>query len=145
MLITPRRLAVSLVLVAAMAGCSSGEDTAAPTVAPGTPAASAAPADTATPAAPSEPAAPAVRTIDVAFEAGKVTGTGPRVEVALGEKVIIRVRSDVAEEVHVHGYDLMADVAAGGTAEIPLTASIPGGFEVELEGLGKTLFQLRVS
>jgi hypothetical protein len=88
---------------------------------------------------------PSLRTIDVTVAGGAVTGTSGREQVKLGESVVIRVTSDVAEEVHVHGYDVKADVAACSTAEIPLTASIPGGFEVELEGSGKTLFQLRVA
>ena len=76
---------------------------------------------------------------------GTVSGTDGREEVRLGEQVVVRVTSDVDEEVHVHGYDLMADVAAGQTVEIPLTADVPGVFEVELEDSGQQLFQLRVS
>ncbi|MBC7373896.1 MAG: hypothetical protein H7323_07895 [Frankiales bacterium] len=88
---------------------------------------------------------PTPRVIAVAVAGGMVTGVDSRVAARLGEQLVVRVTSDVADEVHVHGYDLRADVAAGGTVEIPLTAAIPGGFEVELEGSGQTLFQLRVS
>ena len=66
-------------------------------------------------------------------------------ELRLGEQVVLRVSSDVAEEVHVHGYDLEQAVPAGGSADIPLTASIPGVFEVELHESGKALYQLRVA
>ena len=88
---------------------------------------------------------PTVRVIDVTVAGGTVSGVSSRVEAALGERLVIRVTSDVADEVHVHGYDQRAVVPAGGTAEIPLTADIPGGFEVELEESGRTLFQLRVA
>ena len=47
--------------------------------------------------------------------------------------VVITVTSDVADEVHVHGYDLMADVAPGAPATIRFTADAPGRFEIELE------------
>ncbi len=36
-----------------------------------------------------------------------------RAEANKGDPVVVIVRSDVADEVHVHGYDLMADVAPG--------------------------------
>ena len=43
------------------------------------------------------------------------------------------VKSDVADEVHLHGYDISRDVPAGGTVRISFTATLPGRFEVELE------------
>lgn len=144
------RARAGAVLTAAvvMTGCTgTGQDTTTPR----------APAQTAAPTAPSPstvasvapspmpPPTPTARLLDVVFAGGEVSGIDPRVPVKLGEKLLIRVTSDVADEVHVHGYDLYGEVAAGGTVEIPMTASIPGGFEVELEKLGKTLFQLRVS
>jgi heme/copper-type cytochrome/quinol oxidase subunit 2 len=59
--------------------------------------------------------------------------------------VTVRVTSDVADEIHVHGYDLKQDVEAGSTAEISFTADIPGVFEVELENAGFKLADLEVS
>ena len=88
---------------------------------------------------------PSARVIDVTLAGGTVTGVSSRVEAALGERLVIRITSDVADEVHVHGYDERATVPAGGSVEIPLTADIPGGFEVELEESGRLLFQLRVA
>lgn len=84
------------------------------------------------------------RDIDVEYANGEVTG-GVRTEtVRVGDKVRLRVTSDVAEEVHVHTYDIMKDVAAGQTAEIDLTATIPGRHDVELEKKGKPLLVLEV-
>jgi len=113
----------------------------------GNPVASARPSTASLPAvaAPTSTPSPSVRVIDVSVAGGSVTGPGSRVAAALGEDLLIRVTSDVADEVHVHGYDERAEVPAGGTVEIPLTADIPGGFEVELEGTGQLLFQLRVA
>ena len=66
-------------------------------------------------------------------------------DVSLGDVVTLRVTSDVADEIHVHGYDIMQDVGAGETAEVTFTADIPGQFEVELEKAGIPLVQLVVS
>jgi hypothetical protein len=46
--------------------------------------------------------------------------------------------------VHVHGYDLTADLAAGTPAELSFTATIPGVFEVELHDAGTVLRSLQV-
>lgn len=54
------------------------------------------------------------------------------------------VSADVADEVHVHGYDLMADVAPGSPARISFEASVPGRFEVELESRALQIAELRV-
>jgi hypothetical protein len=61
-----------------------------------------------------------------------------------GDTVEFRVRSDVADEVHVHGYDLMKDVEPGQTITFSFPADIPGIFEIELEGAGRQIAQLRV-
>jgi hypothetical protein len=141
------RTALAPVLaVLLLTGCAAGQEQEDAT-------ASAAPASTAPAtvpsATPSDAAAPAptptVRTVAVSYAGGEVTGTSGREEVPLGEQVVLRVSSDVAEQVHVHGYDLEAAVPAGGSVDIPVTASIPGVFEVELHDAGKVLFQLRVA
>lgn len=63
----------------------------------------------------------------------------------MGETVTLRVRSDVADHVHLHGYDVFQDVDAGETAELTFEADIPGVFEVELEDAGIQLVELEVS
>ena len=68
-----------------------------------------------------------------------------RVEVALGSVVALMVTSDTAEEVHVHGYDILRAVSDGNPAHFAFTAAIPGVFEVEFEGSGRLLLQLEVS
>jgi heme/copper-type cytochrome/quinol oxidase subunit 2 len=86
----------------------------------------------------------AARTIDVTYANGTITGGG-RIPVKLGSPVTIQVTSDVADEVHVHGYDLMADVSPGTPATVTFEARIPGVFEVELEELGRQLLTLQVA
>ena len=61
-----------------------------------------------------------------------------------GETVRFRVRHDEAEEVHVHGYDISKDLEPGKTETVAFKATITGIFEIELEGSGTLLAQLKV-
>ena len=89
--------------------------------------------------------ADAAQTITVEVEDGAPAGGVQRVEVALGSVVALMVTSDTAEEVHVHGYDILREVSDGNPAHFAFTAAIPGVFEVEFEGSGRLLLQLEVS
>jgi hypothetical protein len=60
------------------------------------------------------------------------------------ETIRFRVRSDVADHVHVHGYDLFKDVEPGKTITFSFPAEITGIFEIELEDRGEEIAQLRV-
>jgi hypothetical protein len=62
-----------------------------------------------------------------------------------GDRVVLVVRSDVADHVHLHGYDVMRDVAPGKPARLPFRATIPGRFEVELEDRGVQIADITVS
>ena len=62
-----------------------------------------------------------------------------------GDRVVVLVTSDVSDEVHVHGYDLMSDVAPGAPARIAFRATIPGRFEIELEDRGVQIAELTVN
>jgi hypothetical protein len=88
-----------------------------------------------------EPATPA---IEVRVAGGKVQGGVRREQVRRGDAVVLRVVADVADEVHLHGYDRSADVGPGKPAQISFTADIPGVFEVELEQRKQKLLELEV-
>ena len=51
-----------------------------------------------------------------------------------GETVSIRVHSDQAVTLHLHGYDRELRVPAGGEATLRFDAAIPGRFPIELHG-----------
>ena len=89
--------------------------------------------------------ADAAQTITVEVVGGAPVGGHQRVEVDLGSVVAVMVTSDTAEEVHVHGYDILRAVSDGHPAHFAFTAEIPGVFEVELEGSGRLLLQLEIS
>jgi heme/copper-type cytochrome/quinol oxidase subunit 2 len=84
--------------------------------------------------------------VELAVSGGQVLGGGPRtVDVPLGATVSLGVTSDVADEVHVHGYDITHDVAPDAPAELTFVADAEGVFEVELEDAGLLLAELEVS
>ena len=89
--------------------------------------------------------ADASKTISIEVVGGEPVGGHQRADVDLGSVVAVMVTSDTAEEVHVHGYDILRSVSPGQPLHFSFTADIPGVFEVELEGSGRLLLQLTVS
>lgn len=77
--------------------------------------------------------------------AGDSVENGGRHEVAVGETVAIVITSDVDDEIHVHGYDLYADIGPSGPATVLVEATMPGIWEVELHDSGLFLLELAVS
>jgi hypothetical protein len=61
----------------------------------------------------------------------EVAGGVSDITVTKGDPVRIVVRSDVADEIHVHGYDISRDVAPGRPARFSFPATIEGIFEIE--------------
>jgi FtsP/CotA-like multicopper oxidase with cupredoxin domain len=143
----PARLGVAL-LLAAVAGACGGNGPAQSAATTGA-TATTAPAATASSAAtttrePTTTSTPQGTVVEVRVSGGEVQTAERRVRVRRGERVHLEVVADVAEEVHVHGYDLEEEVAPGRTAVIAFTADLPGVFEVELEGARLRLLQLEV-
>ena len=74
-------------------------------------------------------------------------GTAPKVrqlKVQRDRQVVLVVESGLTDHVHLHGYDLMADVAPGKPATIRFQANAPGRFEIELEDSGLQIAELEV-
>jgi len=90
-----------------------------------------------------KPAKPAVPTIVV--ENGKPVGGIRELTYSKDDEIRFKVRSDVSDEVHVHGYDLMKDVKAGSSVSFDFPASIEGIFEAELESRVEQILELRVN
>ena len=141
-------LAVTLVL----AGCGDDDEPAVGAGATTTTTTTSQPARTDTSSTGADPttstttttAAPEGREVELTFSGGEVTGGPQRVAVAAGERVRLLVTSDVAEEVHVHGYDLEVALAPGTPTPIDLVGDLPGVWEVELHGSGDVLCELEV-
>ncbi len=91
-----------------------------------------------------EVAAPDV-VIEVAVDDRGVVDGIVEETVSVGDLVEIRVDSAVAEQFHLHTYDVSAELEPGRVAVVRFTADIPGVFEAELEGAGIQVLELTVS
>ncbi len=93
-----------------------------------------------------ETTAPDAATIvRIRVRGGVPVGGIARPRVDKGDRVVFVVTSDVADEVHVHGYDLSRDVGPGQPARIAFRATIVGRFEVELEDRRVPIAELTVN
>jgi hypothetical protein len=81
----------------------------------------------------------------IVVENGKPVGGVRDLTYNKGEQIRFKVDSDVSDEVHVHGYDIMKDVKAGGSVSFDFPASIEGVFEAELEGRKEQIIELTVN
>ena len=89
------------------------------------------------------PVEPAVVRISISVPGDKAP-TVKKFTVKQGRQVVLVVKSELADEVHLHGYDLSADVAPGEPATIRFKATAPGIFEAELESRGLPIAELEV-
>src|SRR3954449_3895168 len=91
----------------------------------------------------STPAVPASQTINVVN--GQPQGGVKTVTFKKGDQAVLKVNSDTADEIHVHGYDLKKDVEKGGSVTFTFKATIDGRFEVELENAGTQIANLEIT
>ena len=131
------RVPVMLVAVVAgalaLSGCG-GDTAASPETAtePTTTEAATTTTTTTTIAPTTTTAAPRTRTITVVVKGGRPQGGIQRPTLDKGEKVVLVVKTDAGEAVHLHGYNIEKDVVPGQAVRMPFTANIAGRFEVEL-------------
>lgn len=124
--------------VLALAGCGGGgssETTASPDTATTTETTAETTTETTTTAATTTttaPVAPKPKTIAIVVKQGRPSGGITRPTVQKGDKVVLVIRTDAGEEVHLHGYDIEKPVTPGTPVRIPFTANLPGRFELEL-------------
>jgi hypothetical protein len=81
----------------------------------------------------------------IVIRGGEPAGGVEELEYSAGDQIRFTVESDVADEVHVHGYDLSQDVPAGGSVDFDFAAEIEGIFEIELEQRKEQIAELRVN
>lgn len=148
-----RRMAIlcaALVGAVLLAGCSS-DDSAAPeappaeTVATAPAATEASPAETAPAQTSATPAKPKPTTVTIRVIGGVPQGGIARPKVKQGDRVVLVIRADAGESVHVHGYKVESRITPGKPARLPVDATIPGRFEVELHEPNALLAVLTVN
>jgi hypothetical protein len=81
---------------------------------------------------------------DLTIKGGKLR-SGPEVlQVHQGERVTLNIRSDSRDELHLHGYDLHAQLGPGETASLQFIADRTGRFGMELHKAHSELGALEV-
>src|SRR3954468_5267117 len=91
----------------------------------------------------STPSVPAAQTVNVVN--GQPQGGVKTITFKKGDQAVLKVNSDTADEIHVHGYDLKKDVEKGGSVTFTFKATIDGRFEVEPENAGTQIANLEVT
>ncbi len=81
----------------------------------------------------------------ITIKDGKPVGGVQEIEVDKGDTIRFKVKSDADHEIHMHGYDIAKDVAAGGEVTYNVPADIDGIFEIEIEDLKEQIAELRVN
>jgi hypothetical protein len=139
---------LSLSLAVALTACggddTTNSDTGTDTSASASPSAETSPTEDANEEPSDDGMGDADQMIEISIAGGTVTPTPGKTSVKLGSTVMLMVTSDVADAVHVHGYDQEFELAPGETAEFTFTADIPGTFEVETHESGAVLTELEV-
>ena len=134
-------LAVVVLIVAFVLARSGGNDsndssstdtTAAQTSGGGT--------DTGDTAAKPKPTVPTVVVRDA-----KPVGGVKRISFKHNDQIVFVVKSDTADEIHFHGYDIGKDVKAGGSVRFATKGTIEGRFEVELENHKEQIAEVEVT
>jgi hypothetical protein len=92
-----------------------------------------------------EAAATQPQRVEVVVEDAQPVGGVVHADIKQGTEVMLVVRADVEDEVHVHGYDVSAEVAPDQPAHISFRADIAGEFEVELEERTVPIAELAVT
>ncbi|MEV0199881.1 hypothetical protein [Nonomuraea sp. NPDC050691] len=81
---------------------------------------------------------------DISVRAGRVSPPSGWLEARRGQTVAVTVTSDVADELHVHGYDRTAELRPGQPVTVRFRADLTGVFEVETHRSGLVLTQVAV-
>jgi plastocyanin len=77
---------------------------------------------------------------------GTISPSGKTVQVARGQQVVFVVRSDAADEIHVHSEpEHEFEVEAGKDQKFRFAIDTPGSYEVESHGLNVVVLKLQVS
>jgi hypothetical protein len=136
----------AVILGLLLSGCTSDAEpqtTTSPSTAVGSPGEPSSPAASATPGSVESPSPSAddALTININIRGGQTVPNGEKINVRVGQQVILNVTSDTDDEIHAHvdgnGYEL--PVRAGRPARGSFTIDSPGSFEVESHHLEKII------
>jgi hypothetical protein len=120
-----------------IAGCGGGSD--------GAQSASATPSTVSLSDMSNEQQPPDRLDMDVTIKGGQVEPTNARLEAKTEEAIVIRVDSDVADELHVHSTPAHTfKIEPGKALQFQFAVEVPGQVEIELHQLQKTIAVVQV-
>lgn len=132
-------LALALALAVGLTACGEDEATDPPA---STPTSTASPTET--PTSTEGETADDSAALTVTREGGSITPNGERVELAVGQRLVLTITADEPGELHVHSTPEQ-DIAYGsGTSEHEITIDRPGVVEVESHEPDLIVLQLEV-
>ncbi len=121
-------------LVAGCGGSTSSENTS-----------TAASGGTAAPAMTDQQTPPERVVLDVTIAGGNVTPTNQQVQAKVKQPIIVRVNSDVADQLHVHSSpEHTFDIKPENGQAFQFSVDVPGKVDVELHHLDKTVATITV-
>ncbi|OBA96097.1 hypothetical protein A5662_18320 [Mycobacteriaceae bacterium 1482268.1] len=83
--------------------------------------------------------------IDVAIKGGQVDPTNAQLQAKVNEPIVVKVNSDVADELHVHSTpDHKFNVEAKPAQQFQFSVNVPGNVDIELHHLHKTIATVQV-
>jgi hypothetical protein len=69
---------------------------------------------------------------EISIRDGKAVSGSPLLQVREGDEITLKIVSDRGDELHLHGYDLHADLVPGETSTLAFTATRTGRFGMEM-------------
>lgn len=88
---------------------------------------------------------PQALVLTLSLQQGVPEGGVPVESLVQGRRVVIRVTGDARDELHLHGYDLSAELHPGQVAEIAFDATVAGRFELESHHAHQVIAVLEVT
>ncbi len=80
--------------------------------------------------------ASAVREFEISIRERRVEGSASTLRVKRGETVLLRWRTDEAVSLHVHGYDMRANLSAASPKSMRFKAGVAGRFPITAHEFG---------
>ena len=143
---TPRALAAMTAGALLLTGCGGGTETPtepaeSPTTTQSTPAEA---TDEATDAPSPTPSEDLTQSVRVTVKGDAITPNGKRIDLKVGEPLLLKVTSDRAGELHAHSRPEQTLAYPAGTSNLRLKVAHPGVVEVEDHETGIVVVQLEV-
>ena len=83
--------------------------------------------------------------IDVTIKGGEVNPTNAQLQAKTKEQIVVKVASDVADELHVHSTpDHTFKIEAKPAQQFQFSVDVPGKVDIELHQLNRTIATVEV-